>query len=201
MPVLRSSPASPFGRKVKIAAHLAGLYDRLEQVNANTRDPDDNLRTQNTLGKIPVLVLDDGRALYDSRVIVEWLDHESGGKLIPQGDERFNALVLQALADGMMDASILIVYEARFRPDGMRFQPWTDYQRDKVYRSLEMLEANAPAIGDAPHIGHIALACALGYLDFRFEGEWRAGHPRLVEWLDAFSMAVPAFAKTEPYDA
>jgi glutathione S-transferase len=199
MPILRSSPPSPFGRKVKIAAHVAGLYDRIEQVNADTTDPDDNLRTQNTLGKIPVLVLDDGMAIYDSRVIVEWLDHAAGGgKLIPTGDGRFEALVMQALADGMMDASVLIVYEARFRPEAMRLQSWVDYQRDKVARSLSRLEADPPAFSRSPDIGHIALACALGYLDFRFAGEWRADHPRLVAWLDAFAESVPAYAKTDP---
>ena len=202
MPILRSSPPSPFGRKVKIAAHIAGLYDQLEQVNADTNDPDDNLRTQNTLGKIPVLVLDDGKALYDSRVIVEWLDQAAGGgTLIPAGDDRFDALVLQALADGMMDASILIIYEGRFRPEEMRFQKWIDYQRDKVARSLSRLEADPPAFGRSPHIGHITLACALGYLDFRFSGEWRSDHPRLVAWLEDFAQAVPAFAKTDPQNA
>ena len=202
MPILRSSPPSPFGRKVKIAAHIAGLYDQLEQVNADTNDPDDNLRTQNTLGKIPVLVLDDGMALYDSRVIVEWFDQQAGGgKLIPAGDGRFETLVLQALADGMMDASILIIYEARFRPEAMQFQTWVDYQRDKVARSLKRLEADPPAFGQSPDIGHIALACALGYLDFRFAGEWRADHLQLVAWLDAFAEAVPAFAKTDPQNA
>ena len=198
MPILRSSPPSPFGRKVKIAAHVAGLYDKLDVVNADTNDPDDNLRAQNPLGKIPVLVLDDGTAIYDSRVIVEWFDDESGGRLIPKGADRIPALVLQALADGMMDASILVVYEARFRPEDIRFQTWTDYQRDKVARSLRQLEAAPPAIADSPHIGHIALACALGYLDFRFEGDWRKDHPRLVEWLESFAGAVPAFAITAP---
>ncbi|HMB47997.1 MAG TPA: glutathione S-transferase family protein [Afifellaceae bacterium] len=198
MPILRSSPPSPFGRKVKIAAQVAGLYDQLEIVNANTNDPDDNLRTQNVLGKIPVLMLDDGTALYDSRVIVEWLDDKSGGKLLPAGNDRFDALVLQALADGMMDASLLIIYEDRFRPPEMQFQPWIDYQREKVARALNRLEEDPPALGDAPHAGHIALACALGYLDFRFAGEWRTGYPRLVEWLDGFSDAVPAYAKTAP---
>lgn len=199
MPILRSSPPSPYGRKVKIAAHIAGLYDQIETVNADTTDPDDNLREQNPLGKIPVLVLDDGTALYDSRVIAEWLDNAAGGGvLIPQGERRFDALVLQALADGMMDASLLIIYESRFRPEDMHFLPWVDHQRDKVSRAMARLEANPPVIGTSPHIGHIALACLLGYLDFRFAGKWRAEYPKLVAWLDQFAAAVPAFAKTDP---
>ena len=137
MPILRSTPASPFGRKVKIAARLTGLYDRIEHVDANVRDPDDDLRSQNPLGKIPVLVLDSGIAIYDSRVIAEWIDDQAGGGiLIPEGTDRLDALTLQALADGMMDASILIVYEGRYRPEEMHFQPWLDYQHDKVRRAL-----------------------------------------------------------------
>ncbi len=207
MPILRSSLPSPFGRKVKIAAHIAGLYSQIETIDADTNDPDDNLREQNPLGKIPVLVLDDGTALYDSRVIVEWLDHAAGGGvLIPEGQDRFDALVLQALADGMMDASILIIYEGRFRPEKLQFQTWVDYQRGKVSRALARLEAAPPAMpstgsdtgNGSPHIGHIALACLLGYLDFRFAGEWRSDHPKLVSWLDNFAAAVPAFAKTDP---
>ena len=202
MPVLRSTPASPFGRKVKIAARLAGIYDRIEHVNANVRDPDDDLRTQNPLGKIPVLVLDDGAAIYDSRVIVEWIDDQAGGGIIiPEGNGRIDALILQALADGIMDASILIVYEGRYRPEEMRFQPWLDYQSDKIRRALSRLEQQPPQLKNRPHIGHIALACALGYLDFRFAGEWRTTCPALVTWLDEFSLAVPAYELTAPHDS
>ena len=145
MPVLRSTPASPFGRKIKIAVRLAGIYDRIEHVNADVRDPDDDLRSQNPLGKIPVLVLDDGMAIYDSRVISEWIDDQAGGAvLLPKDGNRFEALVLQALADGMMDASILILYEGRYRPEEMHFQPWLDYQHDKVRRALDRLEQEPP---------------------------------------------------------
>ncbi len=199
MPILRSSPPSPFGRKVKIAAHLAGLYDRIQHVDADTNDPNDDLREQNPLGKIPVLLLDDGKAIYDSRVIVEWLDRTAGpGVLIPEGPDRFDALVMQSLADGMMDASILIIYEGRFRPEEMQFQPWLDYQRGKVSRALSHLEAGPPELGASPHIGQIALACALGYLDFRFAGDWRNDHPHLVAWLEEFKGAVQAYAATDP---
>ena len=202
MPVLRSTPASPFGRKVKISARLAGIYDRIEHVNANVRDPDDDLRTQNPLGKIPVLVLDDGAAIYDSRVIAEWIDDQAGGGvLIPEGNDRIDALILQALADGVMDASILIVYEGRYRPEEMRFQPWLDYQSDKIRRALSHLEQKPPELKNRPHIGHIALACALGYLDFRFAGEWRTTYQGLVSWLDEFASTVPAYDLTAPHDS
>lgn len=198
MPILRSSPPSPFGRKVKIAAHELGLFDRLTIEMADTTDPSDSLRAQNPLGKIPALVLDDGVTLFDSRVILEWLDLEAGGgRILPsERDARFAALRLQALADGIIDAAILIVYEGRFRNEGERSAAWVEYQQGKIDRALAHLEAAPPALTSPPTVGAIALACALGYLDLRFAGRWRTTHPRLEAWLDAFAAAVPSFEKT-----
>lgn len=196
MLVLRSSPASPFGRKVKIAAYELGLMDRIEVAAADTNDPAEPLRRQNPLGKIPTLVLEDGTTLFDSRVIVEYLDHLGGGRLFPAGEARFAQLRLQALADGLCDAALLQVYEVRYRPEQGRNADWVAHQGGKVSRALAALEAEPPAYPDRPRIGEIALACALGYLDLRFEGKWRAGHPRLVAWLDAFAAKVPSFETT-----
>jgi len=196
MLILRSSPASPFGRKVKIAMTELGLEGRIEIVPADTNDPTESLRRQNPLGKIPALVLEDGSALFDSRVIAEYLDHLAGGsRLFPSGEARFAQLRLQALADGICDAALLQVYETRFRAAEMRNPAWVENQAGKVTRALASLEA-APPVYDRPRIGEIALACALGYLDLRFEGAWRAGHPALVAWLDAFAAKVPAFEAT-----
>src|SRR5689334_4444703 len=118
MLILRSAPSSPFGRKVRIAIAVLGLSDRISIESADTSDPNETLRAQNPLGKIPTLVLETGEALYDSRVIVEYLDAlAGGGRLIPAGWGRFEALRLQALADGVMDAAILRVYEARWRSE------------------------------------------------------------------------------------
>lgn len=198
--VLRSSPFSPFGRKVKIAASLLGLKDRISVVMADTQDPEDDLRQQNPLGKIPVLLLEDGQAIYDSRVIVEYLDHlAGGGRVIPAAaDARFAALTLQALADGITDAAILQVYEKRFRDPVQQSANWLSHQRGKMDRGLRALEnGSLPELDAAPTIGVIALACALGYLDLRFDG-WRADYPRLAEWVDAFEQQVPAFTATRP---
>jgi glutathione S-transferase len=196
MIVLRSAPPSPYGRKVKIAAYHLGLMDRIEIVSADTNDPSEKLRQQNPLGKIPTLVLEDGTALYDSRVIVDYLDHMAGGgKLVPAGAERFPQLVMQALADGLMDALLLQVYEVRFRPEDRRDQKWLDHQAGKVTRAMAALEANPPDLGQI-RIGEIAVACALGYQDLRFGGTWRAAHPKLVAWLDRFAALVPSFEKT-----
>lgn len=198
--ILRSSPASPYGRKVRMAAIILGLDSRIDIQNADTTNPDDPLRQQNPLGKIPTLLLDDGAALYDSRVIVEYLDHlAGGGRIIPtEPKARFDALRLQALADGLLDASILQIYEGRFREPSRQDPKWVEYQAGKVSRALAELEAAPPAIGSPPTIGQIAIACALGYRDFRFAGTWREDHPRLVKFHDAFAAAVPAFAMTNP---
>lgn len=196
--ILRSAPPSPFGRKVQIAASVLGLSDRIAIVAADTNSASDTLRAQNPLGKIPTLVIDDDSTLFDSRVILEYFDHlAGGGRIIPRDpDARFAALRLQALCDGILDASILQVYEGRYRPDTLRHQPWLDYQAGKVARALAALEAEPQPLDPVPHVGQIALACALGYQDLRFKGDWRAAHPRLVAWLDRFAAQVPAFAQT-----
>lgn len=198
MPVLRSSPPSPFGRKVKIAAAVLGLLDRIEIRMADTNDPSDSLRRENPLGKIPALILDDGTVLFDSRVILEWLDAEAGGgRILPtERAARFAALRLQALADGLADAALLMVYEGRFRTEPERSAAWLAHQQGKVDRALAVLEATAPAVDAPVTVGTIALACALGYLDLRFAGRWREGHPKLVAWLDGFADRVPSFATT-----
>jgi len=201
MLILRSAVPSPFGRKVKLALDVLDLNDQVEVHAANSNAPDDELLHQNPLGKIPILVLEDGTSLFDSRVILEYLDERAGGgKIIPKGDGRFPALRLAALADGMLDASLLQIYEKRFRPEEMWYQPWPDRQAGKVARALAELEVEPPMMGKPPHVGHITLACALGYLDFRFDGQWREGHPKLVGWLEAFAGLVPAFEATTPHD-
>jgi glutathione S-transferase len=200
MLILRTSLPSPFGRKVRIAADVAGLTDRIRIEPADTNDPGDSLRAQNPLGKIPTLLLDDGEPLFDSRVIVEYLnDIAAQPVLVPPGAQRIPALRQQALADGLMDAAILQVYEGRFRPPELRGDKWLTHQRGKMDRALAYTADHcaAPRTG-VPHIGEIAQACALGYLDLRFDGAWRAAYPALVAWLDDFARRTPAFARTAP---
>jgi glutathione S-transferase len=199
MMILRSSPASPFARKVRIAASVLGLADKIEVRETDLNNPADSVRVQNPVGKIPTLILDGGEALFDSRVILEYLDHlAGGGRIIPREPKaRFAALRLQALCDGIADASLLQVYENRYRPAEMKVQSWVDLQAGKVARGLAALEAAPPALDPVPDVGQIALACVLGYRDLRFGGSWRADHPRLVAWLDKFNAQVPAFAQTK----
>jgi len=196
MMILRYSTASPYARKARIAADLLGLTPQIEIVAANTADPEDPLRAQNPLGKVPTLILENGASLYDSRVIVDYLDHPGGGRLVPADpSRRFEFLRLQALGDGINDAALLIRYEVTARPAEIRHKATIDLQQGKIDRALDMLEATPPA--GPVDIGQIAVACALGYLDLRFEGAWRAERPKLVAWLDAFEKATPAFAATK----
>ena len=197
--ILRSAAPSPFVRKVRIAASVLGLDGDIKIEPADTVDPADSVRQQNPVGKIPVLILEDGTALYDSPVILEYLDHRAGGgRIIPrEPGARFAALTQQALCDGILDAAILRVYEVRWRPAEHHVAKWTDHQAAKMTRALASLEAAPPGLDAPPHVGQITAACVLGYLDLRFEGAWRREYPRLVAWLDRFAAAVPAFAATK----
>jgi len=199
MMILRSSPASPFARKVRIAMSLLGLADQIEIRDTDLNSADDPIRTQNPLGKVPALILEDGTTYYDSRVILDYLDHlAGGGRILPREPQpRFAALRLQALCDGILEASLLIVYEGRYRPPEMKVQSWLDRQAEKVTRGLAVLEAAPPPIATPPTVGQIALACVLGYRDLRFGGDWRKDHPRLLAWHDKFAAQVPAFAATK----
>jgi glutathione S-transferase len=198
---LLSNPLSPYGRKVKIAAAMKGLEGRIETIGIDT-NPLDNpqLSNANPLSKVPALVTESGTALYDSHVICEYLDSLAPSPvLFPKaGQARWDTLVLGALADGILDAALLLVYEKRFRPEQLRHAPWQQRQQGKIDRAVDHLEGSPPAWGASPDYGHLTLASALGYLDFRHEGKWRAGHPKLVAWLDTFAKAVPAFEKTRP---
>ncbi|WP_346432964.1 glutathione S-transferase N-terminal domain-containing protein [Breoghania sp.] len=165
MVILRTSPASPFGRKVALAASILGLDAIIQMEPTNTEAPEDAFLNQNSLGKIPVLITEDGQALYDSRVIVDYLDHRvGGGVIVPQDATRFEALRLQALAeDGLCEATLQIVYEKRFRPEEKWYQPWLNRQWQKATRSLDKLEAAPPTLTSKPDVGIIGLSCALGY--------------------------------------
>ena len=199
MMILRSSPPSPFGRKVRIAIALLGFDGEVTIEPADPTDLKDSVRAQNPLGKIPVLLAEDGAAYYDSRVILDYLDDRAGGgKIVPrEAKARLAALRLQALCDGILDASILTVYESRWRKPETHDQKWLDHQAGKISRGLAALEAAPPPLDKMPNVGQITLACALGYRDLRFGGSWRGAHPRLVAWLDNFAAQVPAYAATK----
>lgn len=202
MMTLLSAPASPFGRRVKMTAILKGLIADIVIESVDTSQPENAaLKSRNPLQKIPVLILEDGSELYDSRVICDYLDSLlPEPRLIPaSGPERYRVLRLGALADGIMEAALLLVYEKRFRPEDLRSADWARRQQSKIETALDWLEASLPGWTAEPDYGDVSLAAALGYLDFRHEGRWRTGRPQLVAWLAAFERAVPAYAATAPH--
>lgn len=197
--ILRTSLTSPFGRKPRLAAALLGLAGRIEVEAADFLDETDSLRQQNPLGKIPTLVLADGSTLYDSRVILEYLDYLAGsGRILPgEPAARFSALRLQALGDGILDAGVLRRLETMFRDEPQRSARWLAYQSGKMSRALDALEAAPPSDTDIL-VGEIAVACSLGFIDFRLGDDWRSARPRLAGWYERFAGRCPGFAETAP---
>lgn len=198
---LRSSPSSPFGRKVKMATYILGFADDVEPILTDTLDPNDSICDVNPLGKIPALE-DEGKTYFDSRVIMEYLDAKAGGgKIIPvSGSARYEALTRAALMDGMLDAAVLIVYESRMRPDDKYVESVVIRQREKIIRGLKAVVASAPSYrnGAMPDVGEIGLACVLDYLDFRKQLNWRDHAGNLEGWLADFAANVPGFAESAP---
>ncbi len=197
---LYHSGTSPYVRKVMVTAHLAGLADRLELLpgSGTPLEPNEATVSANPLGKVPALVTEGGETLYDSRVITRYLDARAGAGLYPEGEPLWPVLAREALADGIMDAGILAVYEGRLRPEELRFAPWVQSQRSKIQRALGVLEGEAGRFGEAPDAGQVAVGCALGYLDLRFpDMAWREGRPALAEWFERFA-ALPAMQATAP---
>ena len=198
---LRSSPSSPFGRKVKMATYILGFDDQVTPVLTDTLDPNDSICEVNPLGKIPALE-DGGATYYDSRVIMEYLDAKAGGgKIIPaSGLERYETLTRAALTDGILDAAILVIYERRMRPEDKYVESVVERQRGKIIRGLEAIAAENPSYsnGAMPDIGEIGLACVLDYLDFRKQVNWRDHAPKLASWLADFAAAVPGYEDSMP---
>jgi glutathione S-transferase len=197
------SPASPFVRKVLIALHETGLIAQTELVRAsgNAVAPGTMPVDVNPLGKIPTLVLNDGRALYDSRVITRFLAETAGSDLYPESAQKWECLTLEATADGIADAAILMVYEKRLRPEAIWSADWTEGQWAKVARALDHIEAHhMPYLLAGFGAAHIAWVAALGYLDFRLSArDWRAGRPALARWAESVS-ARPSVSVTAPSD-
>lgn len=197
---LFSSPTSPFVRKVHVLIREAGMtgIDYIP-VSGNPVAPGSLPVDHNPLGKIPALLTDDGRAIYDSRVICRYLDTHFSAGFYPQGDSLWDTLTLEAMSDGILEAAVLIVYESRLRPEELRFAPWTDGQWAKIDRALDTAEAQwMPLLQGQIDMGQIALACALGYLDFRHGArDWRPGRPTLTAWFAGIS-ARPAMRETVP---
>lgn len=195
MPKLLYSSASPFSAKVRMAAAYAGLA--LDAVPTDTGAQGAELVSANPLGKIPVLINDDGSSVFDSRVITQHLNRISGNALFPRNAEkRLDAERLEALADGICDCLLAHVYERRMRPEEKVHAPWLEKQWTKVTRALDVLNANPPKLPKKITAGQIALRAALGYLDLRFAGQWERGRPKLKRWAARFDEKFP---ELKPY--
>lgn len=202
--ILHWSPRSPYVRKTMIAIHEIGLQDRIRTVRTVTggTTPHLDLMKINPLGKIPTLEVGDGTVLYDSAVIIEYLDSlHAGPRLFPEsGPERITALRRHALGQGMLDAGLALISES-FRPAERQSEPHMALWRLKLTACVDALEHEAEALGDSAYsIGHLAIGVALGYLDFRFDAmQWRDGHPRLTAWHATFNDR-PAVRANMPVD-
>ena len=196
------SPPSPFVRKVTTLIHHAGLNDRIELINVKTTalSVAEEARAANPLGKIPVMILEDGNAIFDSRVITRYLDEIAGSNLYPQ-EKIYDTLSLEALADGIMESAVSITYESKLRPENEKSPSWMEAQWSKVLHAVKALDnGEFKAMDGEINMGQIALACALGYLDFRHDArQWRIGHSNLASWSDKM-MKLAALIKTIPTD-
>jgi glutathione S-transferase len=177
-----------------LTLHLTGQLDDVELLpgSGTPMAPNEDTITANPLGKIPCLIGDDGAAIFDSRVICRYLDHRAKGGLYPQGDALFPVLTVEALADGIIDAVLLTAYEWRLRPEELRFQPWVDGQTAKVERALAVLEQTDLILTGEVNAAKIAVACALGYVNFRLPDlGWRNSCPKLAAWYAEISEMPP----------
>ncbi|MFZ9505850.1 MAG: glutathione S-transferase [Burkholderiaceae bacterium] len=185
------SPFSPYVRKCLVTANELGLDGRISLLAsaANPVNRDQTIIPHNPLGKVPTFFTDDGEALYDSRVICEYLNDLAKGGIFPAaGTARWRALTLQSLGDGILDAAILARYEVFLRPEPLRWEDWSRGQRDKIRTSLAHLNANPSMLSAELTIGNIAVGCALWYLDLRFaDFGWRETYPEVAKWYAAYS--------------
>jgi glutathione S-transferase len=190
MPKVFYSSASPYSAKVRMAAAYAGIP--VEAVPTDTGAEPAELLATNPLGKIPVLVADDGETVFDSRVITQYLNRLSGNGLFPRNAEkRLDAERLEALADGICDCLLAHVYERRARPEEKVHSPWLEKQWSKTSRALDLLNANPPKLPKKITAGQIALRATIGYLDLRFAGQWERGRAKLKRWAVRFDEKFP----------
>ncbi|OSP56777.1 glutathione S-transferase [Pseudoruegeria sp. SK021] len=181
------SPTSPYARKVMIALHETGQLADVNIVSASGTPLDSSNMPVDLapLGKLPVLALEDGAALYDSRVICQYLAKRVPSTLYPDAPRLWDTLTIEATADGIMDAAIAIVYETRLRPENQVNKDLINGQWDKIARSIKVLESRwLPNLSSTPDMGHFAVAVALDYVDFRLtDRDWRTSSPALANWL------------------
>ena len=189
--------ASPFVAKVRMAAELAEVP--LELVAVDVTQSNLELKAANPLSKIPTLLTDEGLGLFDSRVITRHIDRVSGNRLYPTSPSQLQAAELcEALCDGINDSAVGCIYERRFRPEEIVHQPWIDRLWGKVESGLNMMDGRLAPLGDGADITTVCFAATLGYLDFRFAGQWRDQVPQLSDWMDQFDASHPNLSALKP---
>ena len=196
---LFDSAASPYVRKINVLLHELGKSDEIERepVATTAFNSAEALIAANPLGKIPALTLNDGRVLYDSRVISAYLNAHFDGPFRP--DDGFQTLLLEATGDGIMDCTVSMAYEVRLRPEGERSAKWIEAQWAKASRAIKALNSDFIEQLNSPiTVGHISVGCALGYVDFRHDARgWRDTAPELADWFADFSSR-PSMQLTQP---
>ena len=198
MPKILISPSSPYSAKVRMAARYAGFA--FESVAVDTTAEPAQLISSNPLGKIPVLITDDGEAVFDSRAITQYVNRETRNALFPRNAaKRLEAERLEALADGICDCLLAHVYERRSRPEEKVHQEWLDKQWAKAVRALDTLNANPPKLPKKITVGQIALRACLGYVALRFPGKWERGRAKLVRWAKRFDEKFPELVEFVPH--
>lgn len=195
------SPPSPFVRKVAVLLHELDKTDAVtfEQITTTPMATDEGLKAANPLGRIPALERPDGVTLYDSRVIMAYLDDLFDSGLYPTGSARWEALTLEATADGIIDSAVSMFYEKRFRSEEKQSSEWIEAQWAKISRALTALNARWMSHLSGPlNMAQISVACALSYLDFRHDDRnWRNGNDALAQWHAKFSER-PSMIATRP---
>ena len=182
--------ASPYSCKVRMAAAYLGIA--LELVATETGKQEPILMNANPLAKIPVLLVPNGPAVYDSRAILRFLDRVSGGRLYPTEAAALTRVEVQeSLCEGLLDSLLAHIYERRYRPEAIIHQPWLDKQWQRVLRVLQALEVSTLPAVDTPHADVIALRISLGYLALRFSGQWEQNVPGLLNWAETFDRRHP----------
>lgn len=198
---LYHSGTSPYVRKVMVLLHEAGRSDDLELVpgSGTPLDPNQATVSHNPLGKVPALERDDGPAIYDSRVITQYLNAWATAGLYPEAPRLWETLTLEATGDGITDAALLMTYEARVRPEDKRYDEWVEAQWTKIARGCAALESRWMShLHGRLDMGQIAVGCALAYVDLRHGArDWRSANPSLAAWFARFSER-PSMVASEP---
>lgn len=181
-----------------MTAAITGLIDAIEIVQIDANDPKSLALNPSPIQKIPLLELEDGQLVTDSQVICEYLIERSGRHEMLPDTDRIGCMTRASVADGITEAALLMVYERRFRPESQINHDWLNRQNLKVLGGLDWITTHIRPVDRTPTLDQVTLAASLGYLDFRFAGEWRTRYHELARWLTQYQQMVPSYQATSP---